>query len=94
MTAGLNGLNWQVQVDPLSLSTTSLPDTVPVLTAFDEVDALLDELDDELPPQAVAIMHSAANAMSHLKRFIDTLRSYDPVIAISPSRVRLGQGSI
>jgi len=48
---------------------------VPVLTAFDEVDVLLDELDDELPPQAVAIMHSPASAITHLKRFIDTLRS-------------------
>src|SRR6478672_13839689 len=30
VTAGLNGLNWQVQVDPLSLSMTSLPPTLPV----------------------------------------------------------------
>ena len=61
MTAGLNGLNWHVHVDPLSLSTTSLPDAVPVLTAFDDVDAF-DELDEELPPQAVASMHTAASA--------------------------------
>jgi phage terminase large subunit-like protein len=30
---------------------------------------------DELPPQAVATMHTATNATSHWKRFIDTLRS-------------------
>jgi hypothetical protein len=34
-----------------------------------------DVLDDELPPQAVANMHSAASAMTHFKRCIDILRS-------------------
>src|SRR5437588_11131746 len=67
-TAELKGLNWQVQVDPLTLSITSLPPTLPVFAAVDEVL-------DELPPQAVANMHTAPNNMSHLKRFIDTLRS-------------------
>ncbi len=61
MTAGLNGLNWQVHVDPLSLSMTSLPDTVPVFATLAEVDAL-DELEDEVPPQAVTSMHTVAPA--------------------------------
>jgi hypothetical protein len=77
----LNGLNWHVQVDPLSLSTTSLPDTwVAAGAGVDEVpdaddadDA--DDLDDELPPQAVTTRHSAPTTMIHLKRCIDTLRS-------------------
>jgi hypothetical protein len=34
-----------------------------------------DDLDDELPPQAATSMHSAASAISHWKRFIDTLSS-------------------
>jgi hypothetical protein len=38
-------------------------------------DEVLDELLDELPPQAVTSRQTAANDMSHLKRFIDTLRS-------------------
>jgi hypothetical protein len=56
------------------LSTTSLPDTVPEFTTFDDVDAF-DELEDEDPPQAVTNIHTAATSTSHLKRFIDTLRS-------------------
>ena len=79
-TAELNGLNWQVQVDPLTLSMTSLPPTLPAFAvadvAPDEVlDELFDELFDELPPQAVTSMQTAANDTSHLKRFIYTLRS-------------------
>jgi hypothetical protein len=75
-TAELNGLNWQVQVDPLTLSITSLPPTLAAFAAVDVApDEALDELLDELPPQAVASMQTATNDMSHVKRFIDTLRS-------------------
>src|ERR1700751_5405712 len=87
VTAGLNGLNWHVHVDPLSLSTTSLPDAVPVLTTFDEVEAF--ELEDELPPQAAGGMHTAANSNNHLKRLIDTLRSYYRSSQIPLPRLRL-----
>src|SRR2546421_11022644 len=69
--AELNGLNWQVHVDPLTLSITSFPPTLPLLAAADEDE---DELLDELPPQAASTMHTAANDTSQLKRFIDTLR--------------------
>src|SRR5579871_4565204 len=73
-TAELNGLNWHVQVDPLSLSITSLPPTFPEAEADeDEVPELPDELEDELPPQAATSMETAANKRTHLKRFIDTL---------------------
>ena len=34
-TDGLNGLNWQVQVLPLSLSMRSLPPTLPVLAGVE-----------------------------------------------------------
>src|SRR5947209_5598052 len=64
----LNGLNWHVHVDPLTLSITSLPATLP---PFDVVD---DEL-DELPPQAATSNDAMTTNESHLKRFIDTLRS-------------------
>src|SRR5437660_683080 len=64
----LNGLNWQVQVEPLTLSITSLPPTLPELAA-------VDELLDELPPQAVASMQARASGTSQPKRFIDTLHS-------------------
>lgn len=75
-TAELNGLNWQVQVDPLTLSMTSLPPTLPAFAVVDVApDEVLEELLDELPPQAVASKQTAANDMSHVKRFIDTLRS-------------------
>src|SRR5579875_274455 len=64
----LNGLNWQVQVDPLSLSITSLPPTPPppagAAVVDDDVDCL-EPFDDELPPQAVASMHAATSAASH-----------------------------
>jgi hypothetical protein len=73
-TEELNGLNWQVHVDPVTLSTTTLPPTLPVLTGVVEVPDP-DELLDELPPQAVTRMHTAASAISHWKRFIDTLSS-------------------
>src|SRR5947209_16285394 len=66
-SAELNGLNWQVQVDPLTLSMTSLPPTLPVLPEPDDV------LDD--PPQAASNMQAVATEMSHVKRFIDILRS-------------------
>jgi hypothetical protein len=71
-TEGLNGLNVHVQVDPLSLSITTLPPTLPVLATVVEVP---DELLDELPPQAAVNMHAATNNKTHLKRFIETLRS-------------------
>ena len=67
-TAELNGLNWQVQVEPLTLSMTSLPPILPVL-------APVEDEPDELPPQAVASRQAAASGTSQLKRFIDTLRS-------------------
>jgi hypothetical protein len=74
-TDELNGLNWQVQVDPLTLTITTLPPTLPVLAAVDEVpDAVVDEVLDELP-QAATNKHTAAKDMSHMKRFIDILRS-------------------
>lgn len=75
-TAELNGLNWQVQVDPLTLSMTSLPPTLPEFTVVEvDPDEVLDELLDELPPHAVTIMHTMATNAIHLKRFIDILRS-------------------
>jgi hypothetical protein len=56
------------------LSITSLPPTA----VLDETplfeDGPLDD-DPELPPQAVASMAAAPKVTSHLKRFIDTLRS-------------------
>src|SRR5579862_3683886 len=71
-TAELNGLNWHVQVDPLSLSITSLPDTFVVVGAVDVVPE--EEVPEEdLPPQAANSMHTAATAISQVKRFIDTL---------------------
>src|SRR5947209_19600372 len=66
----LKGLNWHVQVDPLTLSMTSFPPTLPAFAA-----KLADELLDELPPQAVITRDTVTNSVSHLKRFIDTLRS-------------------
>jgi hypothetical protein len=79
-TDELNGLNWQVQVEPVTLSMTSLPPTLLLFAGVDDVpddvpDEVADELLDELPPQAVATMHTAASATIHLKRCIDTLRS-------------------
>src|SRR5437588_10536558 len=68
-SAELNGLNWQVQVDPLTLSITSLPPILPVLAGVDP-----DEVFDELPPHAASSMHSATTDMRQVKRFIDTLR--------------------
>ena len=44
-----------------------MPPTLPVLADVDEVF-------DELPPQAVTTRHTVANDIAHLKRFIDTLR--------------------
>jgi hypothetical protein len=67
-TVELNGLNWQVQVDPVTLSITTLPPTLPVLAA-------VDELWDDFPPQAATSKHATATGISQLKRFIDTLRS-------------------
>jgi hypothetical protein len=53
---------------------TTLPPVLPVLAAG--ADVVLDELGelDELP-QAVATMDTVANSVTHVKRFIDTLRS-------------------
>ncbi|HTT26779.1 MAG TPA: hypothetical protein VMG37_00105 [Solirubrobacteraceae bacterium] len=69
----MKGLNWHVQVDPLSLSTTSLPDTFDAVAAV--VDEAPDEVLDELPPQAASPKHTTANNINHLKRFIDSLHS-------------------
>jgi hypothetical protein len=70
-------LNPQVQVDPLSLSMTTLPPILPVLATVvlvvPEVLALLVVF--EVPPHAATSMATAATDMSHLKRFIETLRS-------------------
>ena len=82
-------MNWQVQVDPHSLSMTSLPPTLPLFAgagALDDVpladelgdelcDELVDELFDELPPQPAATTVTSANALSILKRHIVILRS-------------------
>src|SRR5271166_1806069 len=68
-TAELNGLNWQVQVPPLSLSMTSLPPTLPV----DAVDELVVDVVDELPPHAASTRHATGSETSHLKRLICTL---------------------
>src|SRR5436305_7027862 len=76
VTAGLKGLNPQVQVEPLSLSITSFP---PILVEFavpaagdavpDVFDELPDDVFDELPPQAVTSIATAASAMRQLTRF-------------------------
>src|SRR5579862_2949805 len=68
-TAELNGLNWHVHVEPLSLSMTSLP-PIAVPDADDDDEELF-----ELPPHAATSVATAARNMSHLKRFIDALRS-------------------
>src|SRR5437660_11930063 len=67
-TAELNGLNWHVQVEPLTLSMTSLPPILPLL-------AVLADVPVELPPQAVTKTQATAIGTSQLKRFMDTLRS-------------------
>jgi hypothetical protein len=67
-TDELNGLNWQVQVDPVTLTMLTLPPTLPVL------ELLVEDL-DELPPHAATSNDAMINNESHLKRFIDTLRS-------------------
>src|ERR1700744_6573176 len=76
----LNGLNWQVQVEPLSLSITSLPPTVPPLGADAVVAPPVDEpvdvavdFDFEPPPQAAASMHVATSATSHAMPFNGSL---------------------
>ena len=61
MTAGLNGLNWHVHVDPLSLTIVTYPPTV-----FDVLDVF------ELLPQPATSVHPTANNMSHRERFIDS----------------------
>jgi hypothetical protein len=66
----LKGLNWQVQVEPLSLSMTSLPPTPAALEAagaeeVEPVDAVPDDPFDELPPQAVASIDAAASTPTH-----------------------------
>jgi hypothetical protein len=49
---------------------------LPVFAVVDVApDEVLEEPLDALPPQAVATMQTATNDMSHVKRFIDTLRS-------------------
>src|SRR5215471_8597856 len=59
-SAGLNGLNWQVQVDPLTLSITNLLALVPVAESF-----------CAFPPETPASMATTANGMSQVTRFID-----------------------
>src|SRR6185437_7304902 len=66
-TDELNGLNWHVQVDPLTLTITTLPPTVPLFAG-------VDELLDELPPQPTMARQTAANITTHMERFIDILR--------------------
>jgi hypothetical protein len=63
-TAGLKGLNWQVQVDPLSFTMVSLPPTF-----------VLDEEELLLPPQPAMSTHTATSDVSETRRFIDILRS-------------------
>jgi hypothetical protein len=63
-------LNWQLQVDPLTLSMTSLPPTVP---PDGEVP---DEDFDELEPHAASSVQVAATNTIHRKRFIELLRSH------------------
>src|ERR1700722_18831979 len=69
VTAGLNGLNWQVQVDPLSLSITSLPDALLAAAALDAADAL---------SSTVAVSPTRVGNPILIKRFIDTLRFPSP----------------
>jgi len=75
-TAELNGLNWQVQVDPLTLSITSFPPTVTALVAED--DEVLVEDDDD-PPQAATAMQTVVNDSSQMKRFTVILRSHSTI---------------
>src|SRR5579864_9500983 len=77
-TAELNGLNWQVQVDPLTLSMTSLPPTLVPLAAVEEPPELVELLELlELPPHAATATatDTPINKVSQLMRFIDILRS-------------------
>src|SRR5438309_7510974 len=84
-SAALKGLNWHVQVDPLSLAITSLPPTLPVDAVFDDVDDVddVDDLDDD-PPHPASSMRATANDASHLKRFMDTLLRFGHWFAASP----------
>src|SRR6266480_4999126 len=61
-TAELNGLNPQVQVEPLTLAIVSLPPTF--------VEDALVELPPP-PPHPATTIGTAASKISHLKRFID-----------------------
>jgi hypothetical protein len=64
--------------------------TLPPILPLFAVVAVPDELLDELPPQA-ATKDAAATNMSHLKRFIDTLRSpLDDRQLIAGTQVYLG----
>src|SRR5579864_9288464 len=74
-TAELNGLNWQVQVDPLTLSMTSLPPTLVLLAAVEEPPELVELELLELPPHAATATDTPINKVSQLMRFIDILRS-------------------
>jgi len=76
-SAELNGLNWQVHVDPLTLSITSLPPTFALLADADVVPdvAGVEVVVFELLPQELSRKHIAGNTVSHRKRFIKTLRS-------------------
>ncbi len=65
-TAGLNGLNWQVHVLPLSLSTTSLPPTLPVLALLPLLLLLV-----VLEPQAAATTPAATITVMGFRRRID-----------------------
>jgi hypothetical protein len=62
-----------------------LPDTVaPVLDL-----AALDDVDDELPPQAVASTHAAASDVTHAKRFIGTLFIEKPLLPVSRAEPKI-----
>ena len=63
-TDGLNGLNWQVQVLPLSLSMSSLPPTLPVLP-------VLPPLGADAEPQAAASTPATTIRVIGLRRRID-----------------------
>src|SRR6516225_12282069 len=80
-SAGLNGLNWQVQVDPLTLSITS----------FAGAAAVVCEASPEAPTSvpAKANRATAAETMGHLNRFIDIVIPLSPISARSPARMRV-----
>src|SRR5262245_9818261 len=68
----LNGLNWHVQVDPLTLSMTSLPPTLALLEVAVVFAVVFDVFDPPLP-QALNAPHTATHKIIHVMRFIATL---------------------